>query len=387
MGVIEKSNTYTYGDLSIGQRISELMEERGSSYSLRAFGGRIGISKDMLGRMISGERHITPSELERIASGFKLSPERVKQEDTKGEVAELKKLLYSKANPKRAVTLAQSIAAVAQGISERCLTFDLLGQAYFLVGELDQAHTAWLQALTYAEKIEDRYGEASPLYAVLNNLTVTFTERKEYAALTEILDRIEPVFQTDLERLGGIYYSRAMIATRIGDPRMVGDFLSRSLESLIETGIQDKIGRAQLNLGYYEYQRKNYVEAKHLLEQAIENLSADQHYLPHAFKEYAKVLIKLGETEKAVQLCEAISPQIQHRADLHARFMLLLAIAKQDATIAEDLFSKQGTDPLVRRLACDFLMNYYASVGNAPALLKYFQLSKSNADVLDEEEL
>ncbi|MCX7569670.1 helix-turn-helix transcriptional regulator [Tumebacillus sp. DT12] len=391
MGVIEKSNTYTYGDLSIGQRISEIMEERGSSYSLRAFGGRIGISKDMLGRMISGERHMTPSELEKIAAGFKISVERLKQEDTKDDLAELRQLLRSRVNPKRAFGLAQGIAAVALGSTERCVAYNLLGQAYFLIGDTNEAHQAWLQALTYAEKIEHRYGDAGPLYAVLNNLTVTLTERKEFSKLSEILNRIEPVFEADMERMGSIMYSRATIARYFLENELEGQFIYRSLECLMQTNFKDKIGRAQVNAADFEFRGKNYVRARDLLEQAMVNLADEAGFFKVAVKEYVKVLLKLGDIKNAIKLIESNSDDLDGYPDLKSRFQFLLVYAKQDIAEAENLISDPSTDRLIHRLTCEFLMSHYQSLGDAHSFMKYYKLAKSihspSSDLLDEGDL
>lgn len=112
----------------LGQRIGEIMEERGASYSLRAFGSRIGMSKDTLGRIVSGERVSTPSETERIADGLKMTIERLKQEDIKDDLLELEALLHSRKNRKRAMTLARGVAAVSMGMTERCHALNLLGK-------------------------------------------------------------------------------------------------------------------------------------------------------------------------------------------------------------------------------------------------------------------
>lgn len=391
MGVIDKSKIKSGVERPLGQRISEIMEERGSSFSLRAFGGRIGISKDMLGRMISGERHMTPSELEKIAAGFKISLERLKQEDTKDELAELRQLLRTRSNPKRASALAMGLVAVALGSTERCLAHDLLGQAHFLNGDTNEAHQSWLQALTFAEKIEHRYGDAGPLYAVLNNLTVTLTERKEFSKLSEILNRIEPVFETDMERMGSIMYSRAKIAFHFLEKEAEREFTYRSLEYLQQTGLKDKIGSAQVNAADYEFRAKNYAQAKVLLEQAMNNLVDEARPFKIAAKDYAKVLLKLGEQENAVRLIESVSHDLDGHQDLRSRFQFLSVIAKQDVLAAEALISDPTTDRFIRRLTCEFLMSHFESLGDAHSLMKYYKFAKSihsaSTDLLDEGDL
>ncbi|TCP59019.1 helix-turn-helix protein [Tumebacillus sp. BK434] len=48
-------------------RIREIMKERGSSYSLTAVSARLGISRETLRLMLSGEREIHTFELKTIA--------------------------------------------------------------------------------------------------------------------------------------------------------------------------------------------------------------------------------------------------------------------------------------------------------------------------------
>src|SRR3569833_2334482 len=181
--------------ISLGQRIGEILEERGSAFSIRAFSARIGMSKDMLSRMISGDRYISPSELEQIANGLSLTVARLKQQDTMQLLDEMQKLVDSQAKTDRALCIGLQIKNIAIGCTERFIVGNLLGNVYHELRRYDEAHIEWLEAKEYAKKIADRYKETGPLYRVMNNLVLSFTERKDYVGLYNLVGQLNTLFE------------------------------------------------------------------------------------------------------------------------------------------------------------------------------------------------
>lgn len=325
--------------IPIGRRIGEILEERGKAFSLRAFSARIGISKDTLKRMIDGERPISRAELTKIADGLKLSVERLKQEDTNSQSVELESLLKSLQNRKRAILLAQELVDVAVGISERCHAYDKLGFALFNAGDLDGAHQAWREALTYAEQLERKYQQSDVYHRVLHNQIVTLTERKEFEELSELIDRGMMMFQNNPEYMGALYYSKAILHSHRGEIELYGECSRRSLDYLRQTNIPLKIGRAEVNLSYHEFKEGNYEAAKMLLESAVVHLEVDGPAVQIAMKEYVKVLLKLGEHEQAAKIAEELylGLRVDGQDSLRGKLAILLTIAKKDVRYVETL--------------------------------------------------
>lgn len=384
---VETKNDFV---IPIGQRIGEIMEEKGAAFSIRAFSQRIGVSKDTLARMISGDRYINPSNLEIIAKGLSLPIERIKQEDSRKDYFELCELLNHNSNPQKALKMALKLEKLSVGVSEKCDALNNLARAYFDLGELDKAHLLWLQAYDLAQKIYKKYSSRERLSDILRRLMISFTARKEYTRLAEILSEVESVFSNNPAKLGSIYYSKAMLAEQVGNYELVREHLNKSLEYLISTGVQNQIGRAKLNLGYFEYKQRNYEKSKCLLEEAIEDLGQDNiRYI--ATKEYIKALLKVNEKEKAVELIHANIPQIQENHNLLGKYLLLQSIALDEAAHVEQVVNDLCVDDKVRRLVCLFLMNYYHKNGDSSAVMKYYskveELSIKNSDILHEGDL
>lgn len=334
--------------IPIGRRIGEILEERGKAFSLRAFSARIGISKDTLKRMIDGERPISRAELAKIADGLKLSVERLKQEDTNSQSVELESLLKSLQNRKRAILLAQELVDVAVGISERCHAYDKLGFALFNAGDLDGAHHAWREALTYAEQLERKYQQSDVYHRVLHNQIVTLTERKEFEELARLIDHAMEMFQNNPEYMGALYYSKAMLHLHMGENELHGVCLYRSLAYLQQTPFLIKIGRAESNAGYHEYKEGNYEKAKLLLESAIVHLEGDLQYKQLATYIYAKVLIKNGEHERAAEVAEELylGLRVHGQEDLKGKLAILLTIAKKDVRYVETLLDNPNLEKI-----------------------------------------
>lgn len=376
--------------IPIGRRIGEIMEEKGAAFSIRAFSQRIGITKDTLARMITGERYINPTEMEKIAKGLSLSVERLKKEDTESDLHELQRLLDENSNPTRAVKIAQDILSSAIGMSERCDALNDLARAYFDLGEVELAHSRWTEAYELAQKIYSKYNDSSKLNILMSKLIISYTARKEFSSLTKVLEQIEGVFASNPAKLGSIYYSKAMIAENLGDRQRVKEYLYKSLEFLQMTEVQNQIGRAKLNVGFYEYKSKNYQIAKNLLEESIADLGKDKvRYI--AIKEYVKCLLKVGDTTNAIEMIENSLEYVIDQPILNAKYKLLLCIAKNDPTLALRLVDDQKIGIKVQNLACKFLMKYYSQIGDSESLMKYYskaeELSVNISDILHEEDL
>lgn len=388
MSQSEKSITQK---IPIGRRIEEIMDEKGGAFSQRAFAPRVGLSKDTLGRIIDGTRHVKPSEVMRIAAGLALSMTRLKQEDAVLIQNELESLLDKKKDLFRASMLAEKLHTLAIGITERFDSALLNARVLYALGQYDKAHEYLLQSYQHAERIYEKYNETDRLYTSLSKLLITFTVRKEYSRMSEILARVESVFSSDPVKMANICFSKAMIAEQFGNVEEVRVNLYKSLELHQVTGKQNDIGRAEQNVGYFEFKQKNYEVAKRYLRDSIPKLQGDTHHQLIAIKEYVKTLLKLDETDAAVRWLENALQDVEQFPELKGKFYLLFAIAKQDVSYADSIFHIPNVGKSVLRLTCKYLTKHYMKLGDSESVLKYSMIAEryalNHSDITDEEDL
>lgn len=388
MSQSEKSITQK---VPIGRRIEEIMDEKGGAFSQRAFAPRVGLSKDTLGRIIDGTRHVKPSEVMRIAAGLALSMTRLKQDDAVLIQNELESLLDKKKDLFRASMLAEKLHTLAIGITERFDSALLYARVLYALGQYDKAHEYLLQSYQHAEKIYEKYNETDRLYTSLSKLLITFTVRKEYSRMSEILARVESVFSSDPEKMANICFSKAMIAEQFGNVEEVRVNLYKSLELHQVTGKQNDIGRAEQNVGYFEFKQKNYEVAKRFLRDSIPKLQGDTHHQLIAIKEYVKTLLKLDETDAAVRWLENALQDVEQFPELKGKFYLLFDIAKQDVSYADSIFHIPNVGKSVLRLTCKYLTKHYMKLGDSESVLKYSMIAEryalNHSDIIDEEDL
>ena len=80
-------------EISLGQRIHELRDKTG--LSLRKMADQIGISSPFLSDIELGRRFPSEEILVKLADALDVSPDELKQYDTRGPIADLKRLVDS----------------------------------------------------------------------------------------------------------------------------------------------------------------------------------------------------------------------------------------------------------------------------------------------------
>ena len=101
-------------EISLGQRIRELRDK--ADLSLRGLAMRVGISAPFLSDMELRRRFPSEEILAKLADALDVSPDELKQYDTRGPIADLKRLVDS--NPK----LGFAFRTVVEMIKNRELT-------------------------------------------------------------------------------------------------------------------------------------------------------------------------------------------------------------------------------------------------------------------------
>lgn len=399
------------------------MEERGKAYSQQAIAMRINISTDTLRMKLRGKRKIYSFELERIAEALHVSVERLMQSDTSELEQELdlifsalqdpeqsksvaQKLFWSEATSdafaenqyadlmkQRALTIAEQLTQCALGVSEKSKSFNQLGRAYYYLHRYQEAHDAWLLAYGHAKKLADKtISEKEPLFNVITNLMISYSNRKEYSELSKILNDIESFFISDPKRKGIINYSLAKISEQKGETEKASQYYYASLNAYRETEAPFFISKALHNTACFEFRCGNFATSKDLFEQALPDLSDHTFHRFVCTKEYCKTLISLGENKHAAELIASSlrkigSKEMQH---LHDQFTLMLSLANDNPEHAEQLLDRE-CDPGIKQLAYRLLMDLYDKRGDSYSLMKYYRMAKdigfSSHNILFEEDL
>ncbi|KEO81397.1 helix-turn-helix transcriptional regulator [Tumebacillus flagellatus] len=393
MSTIEHTASVTFGKIPLGRRIAELMQERGDAFSIRAFSERLGVNRETFRLTLLGERPISISLLEDIAKGLKVDEDRLRQRDTFKKEEELTSLLNAHERSKdmmlRAETLACELVDVALGLTERCICWANLGRAQYYLQEYDLAHESFLTAMSYAEKVNESFGDSALLYHVTSYIMVTFTIRKEYTNIVHTLNVVENAFANDAEKMGYVHFTRMKWYEHRGNLEEAKKHSYLALEYFEKTHKEVQIGKAYINVAHYEYHLGNYQQAREILNKALVLLHPFEYPRLFAIKEYAKTLLKLGERTSVNALISEVSAKSKNYTDLHGKLQILSSMSKDDPSYAIAVSDDLNYGVTIRWYACKYLMEYYASKSDSESLLLYYMrsntLKKNFGGLIDEE--
>lgn len=372
--------------LELGRRITEALEEKkaekGDAFSIRAFAKRIGMNYETLRLTCRGERPVRPSELEKIAEALGTTVARLKKEDTKKVEQELHRLIKKRTDLHRALQIAQTLVSSAIGYTEQFESRTNLGVVYYQLNRFRDALEAWSMALPYAKSLHEMYDDLLPLSKVTTNLILLYTRIKDYSALSNFLSTVDETLEHfDNEYAGTLHLSHAIAAHSVGDLETCREKIYKHLhyQQLTESARSRGIGLQ--NVGYVEYLLGNYMAAKEYFEKAIECLEDELDLKYISVKDYAKCILKLKQTDKAIQLIEQ-SLQELNSLDLpviHAKLLLLHATTTNKAESADSVLAIENAGEDLHKMACDFLMKHYAKLDDSPTVLKYYKIAEKFA--------
>lgn len=393
MLAIDYTETRLAGHLKLTRRIAEIMQEKGDAFSIRAFSSRIGISREYLRLTLLGERPLTPSMLEKIANGLGMSVERIRQMDTIEIEKELLAILEGKKRTKimvlRARSLANELVNVAVGASERGFSLHYLGRVMYMQEQYDEAHQTWLLAWGYAKNLETEYADPTLLHLVSANLMLTYSIRKDYSNIEELLNIVEKAFHNDPDKLGKSYYTRMIVENSRGNYEASKKHAYRSLEHFEQTHNNRQIGHALINVSYCEYLLGNYKTSARALLSAIKIVEHHEDILIIAVKEYAKTLLKLREHETAARIIEQYDSLAREYPEYWAKMQIMYTVVKNDPAYAEHVSNDADMPLHIRYFACKCLFEYFASQGDTKNAISYYKkgriYSNSKMEFYDEE--
>lgn len=367
-----------YENIDIGRRLREIFDQR--KLSLRAFARYYGSSKDVIHRIMTGGRLPTKTELVNIAHHLKMPYERLLMEDTKSEMAELKRLIEEKANPKRAIKLASDLLPRALGYTEHFTILNYIGAAYHQLDHHEQAHNTWLQALPYAEKIKALLDDSECLYKITFNLIISHSERKDYLKLALLLEGLEPLLSTDdPKRYGDILFYQARLAFDRGDTELYREKMYKSAELYRMVDSKRLHFVADINIACAEYKVGNYHKAEDLFSTTVETTPSHLKDLVYAArKTYVQTLLKVKKRTKANLLIDQSLHELENLnlPRIQARFLLLRAYSRMDAESAQRVLSIEGLDDSLYLLACKCLMEHCKTIEDHGGFIEYHEMAK-----------
>ncbi|MBL0387280.1 helix-turn-helix transcriptional regulator [Tumebacillus sp. ITR2] len=375
------------------RRILELMNEKGDAFTIRGFASRLGISREYLRLMTTGERPISPAMLERIAHGLGVTVERLKQKDTVKQEQDLQVLLNGKRRTKttlaRANKLATELMGVAFGATERAYSLNNLGRVQYLQMNYEEAHRTWLRALDYAKTLQTDYGDSHLLHLVTANLMITHIIRKEYTGIEDMLSLVEGVFADHPEALGLAQSARMKMQEERGNLDLAKAHAYRALEFFQKTDNEKQIGTALINVAYIEYLLGNYDKSSEVLRSAIDGIREYDDILIHVVKDYVKALMKKRDYQKVVEIVKEYETLAKDFPDFSGRLKIMYSVAADEPSIAESVANNKDMSYQVRHWACKCLMEYYYLKGDADSAIRYYEkvriYSNTKSEFLDEE--
>lgn len=394
MSTVENTSVVNEVKMTLHRRIAEIMQEKGDSFSIRAFSSRLGMSRETLRLIVTGERPVTPSELERIAAGLGLSVERLKKMDTLYKEQEVDLVLHATKRTKvmlmRALDFAEELVAVSKGGTERGSNLLRLGRIQYFLQQYDEAHHSFQSALKYAEIINEQFGEAYLLHRSTGLLMLTHTIRKEYSNVEHMIQLMETVFHLNPEKMGYVYYTRMKWNEHKGNIRLAKENAYTALDWFKQTCDMEQIGKAMINVAHFEYCTKNYEESARVLNSAIKILEPFDFSLLFAVKEYTKTLLRLGDAVAAIKLIEEYSYLANDYPDLRGKIQIMYTHAKNDPQYAARISEDPSISAGVRSLACKNLMQFFSLKDDASSVMFYYKKGRmisNKSEFFDEEEI
>ncbi|ARU59962.1 hypothetical protein CBW65_01965 [Tumebacillus avium] len=379
----------------LGQRIMEIMEEKGRAFTQQALANRIGMNRVTLSKKLHGEREFYLFELRRIADAFHISLERLLKADIAEEEAELEELFKTHTDFFRAFDIAQKLVHLAIGITERGKSLNDLGRAFYYLKKYDEAYSVWKECYLYAKQLSEQYRDSNLLMRVVSNLMLTYTVRKEYSNLAEMITQIEPALSNDPARAAFINYSLALIAENQGNSDEARTKYQKSLEYYSIWDSKNDLARAWHNTATFEYRQSNFEVAERYFEMALPLLLPKAQDALVCIKEYSKALIKLGKYDKADQLLhQGLTLQGDERFGspniYRAKLQILLSIIKNDPTYAKAVLNMDNVNDKTKSFAARFLFDFYESKDDSSQAIHYYRIVRQLTDgvgaIIDEED-
>lgn len=369
--------------LYLPRRLKEILDDKGDAFTVPAFSRRIGMSESTLYRCLNGERFIKPSELEKIAEGVHMPISRIKQEDNAASIFnKMRALVTHKVNFEEALNFALDFLPKAAGCTEKYETLNCLGVIYYFLNKIKPAINAWLEALPYARQLLHAWGETKPLIQVTKNLIIGYSKSNNYSKLSIVLDEVQSEYKKHSlppDFLSSISYAKAVSALHVSEFEDYEANMLEHLEHASASGDPVGLGIAIHNVAYMYYKIKDFKQSKQKFEEAIELFKTCKEprvriYLLTSFKDYAKALFALGQTEAALKVIDDSLPLTAELYTIRAKLLILKSIYSGDVAFADEVLHLDGIEPEIKKIALEILMNDCSKTGDAEGLMKYYKL-------------
>ncbi|PWK16468.1 hypothetical protein [Tumebacillus permanentifrigoris] len=384
----------TRSQIPLGRRISEIMQEKGDAFTIRAFAQRLGMNRESMRKSLAGERPFSSEELEPIINGLGITQDRLKQIDTYEKERDLISTLEGKTRNKvtmeRATRLANELAEVAIGATERGYSLNNLGRVQFLQRDYDGSHESWLKAMTYAKKVHEEYQDNRLLDFVTANLMLTYISQKEYSNIEEVLNTVEKAFPENPRVLGNVYYARMRVQADRGNLEIARKYGYRSQEHYEQTNDSNAIGKSLVNLVYIEYLNGEYKISARASMTAIKHLQENDDILAVAIMYCVKSLLKLEKYETALTLLEQHASLLEEYPTISSKVQIIYTILKNDPLYAIRVSEDSSQTLKIRAFACKCLFEFYAKRDDSESAMRYYKqeriYSRSKREFFDEED-
>lgn len=354
-----------------GQRLKDIMDERG--ITAKALEEMSGVGRMTISRIIKG-RYATADEVQGIAKALEVSIDRLRQRDVDFESWEVKakQLIFSLIDE-----LVEHIPH-ALGRLERGQCFWILRYLYYYKGELQKAYEVSMQSLNELRDYPDSFWQARGYSAAMISCVAT----QRYDEMYRLVEEAERVFADDFVNLANFVHIKAHSLYQ--ECRYDEAFE----ESIKAYDLYKKINDAENSmimlrcLADVEFFRGRLSSAIQFHEQATD-ISIANHkgtfFEVIASKDYAKLLLCMNETEKAVGVLDEVYETVLglENRKLMARYSFIRALAREDADLFEEILSHEEASIQLKSAAATMafmLHRFNGRHGDAQRLMfKFFR--------------
>ncbi len=194
------------------------------------------------------------------------------------ELGELKLALGSLKNAEKLATSKDELIAI----------YNMLGQTYDDMGDLDNALVYYSRLLSLAREIGLKVGEAT----ALNNIAGIYDKKGE---LDKSLDYYQQALGliTDDKNKATVYNNIAVIYSKKGDHQKAIEYLNKSIEIGMRAGNYHGVAASMLNLGNEYREVKDFKKAEETLKEGLKRIQkvGDKFWEATAYK-YLGVLYR-----------------------------------------------------------------------------------------------
>lgn len=223
------------------------------------------------------------------------------------------------------------------------------GGIYRLKGENENAMKYYTEAQKFASKLNDPIIKAT----ILGNIGNVYINKKNYKLATQYFSNSLKIYQKNNNKKGESHMltSLGSVFLIIQNYDLALEYYKKALDIVKNTEVEDRrIAVIYINIGWTNYEKKQFEEAKNYYEKALKIVEAtnDKFFIANCYATLANIYLELGKLEKANSFAEKniiLSKELDLKSDVLNGEIILAKLAYKKNQIKEA--TKKGERILV----------------------------------------